>query len=105
MTNKKLTRKQQDRRKIIQAISSASKLYKKYLVGNTFLYVFDNRYIEVLYKKANFKHLTGVESQLSANSFFKLAIQNKLLVLLSQNRSCLRRLLHKQKLINLVQLI
>ena len=35
------------------------------------MYVFDDRYIEVIYKADNFKHLTGVDSHLSAKQFFK----------------------------------
>lgn len=71
-------RRQQDRKEIIRVIQSAANEYKKYLVGRTFLYVFDNRYIEVLYKAANFKHLTGVESHLSAKDFYKNALRHRL---------------------------
>ncbi len=52
--------KQQDREKIVQEIKVAADLYRKHLVGKRFLYVFEGRYIEVLYKAANFRHLTGV---------------------------------------------
>ena len=56
--------KQQDREKIVQEIKIAADLYRKHLVGKRFLYVFEGRYIEVLYKAANFRHLTGVASQI-----------------------------------------
>lgn len=70
--------KKQDRIDIAEKIKSAAKLYKENLVGRTFLYVFDRRYIEVIYKVENFRHLTGVESSLSAKQFYRAAIRNKL---------------------------
>lgn len=38
------------------------------------MYVFDDRYIEVIYKTVNFKHLTGVDSHLPANQFSQIGI-------------------------------
>ena len=70
--------KRQDRIQTVQIIKQAAQLYKTQLVGKTFLYVFDGRYIEVIYKTANFRHLTGVDSTLSANAFFKDAVSGKL---------------------------
>ena len=70
--------KQQDREKIVQEIKIAADLYRKHLVGKRFLYVFDGRYIEVLYKNVNFKHLTGVECNMSAADFYKNALKNRL---------------------------
>ncbi len=67
-----------DRKQAAKQICIAAKQYKKKLVGKTFLYVFDGRYIEVMFKTSNFKHLTGVESNLSAKSFYKLAVDGKL---------------------------
>ena len=55
--------KQRDREKIVQEIKTAASLYKKHLVGKRFLYVFEGRYIEVIYKAANFRHLTGVATK------------------------------------------
>lgn len=77
MSNKTKS-KQKDRIQILSAIQKAANLYKNNLVGKTFLYVFDNRYIEVLYKKINFKHLTGVDSYLSAKDFYQLSVKGKL---------------------------
>ncbi len=71
-------KKAQDRQAIVKEISRAARLYKQHLVGKRFLYVFDNRYIEVLYKKQNFKHLTGVDTNLTAKKFFDYAIKNQL---------------------------
>ncbi len=62
-----------DRKKIISEITKAAKDYKQNLVGKTFLYVFDNRYIEVMFKTKDFKHLTGVDTNLSAQDFYKKA--------------------------------
>lgn len=63
---------------IVQQIRTAAQLYKKHLVGKKFLYVFDCRYIEVTFKADSFKHLTGVESSLSAREFYRKAIQGQL---------------------------
>ena len=46
---------------IVKKIIQAARVYKNNLVGKTFMYVFDNRYIEVMYKASNFKHLMGVD--------------------------------------------
>lgn len=70
--------KSANREEIAREICNAAKLYKECLVGKRFLYVFDDRYIEVLYKIANFKHLTGVECKMSAGEFYKNALKNKL---------------------------
>ncbi len=62
--------KKLDRSAITSEICNAAQLYKKQLVGKTFLYVFEGQHIEVIYKAANFKHLTGVESSLTAKRFY-----------------------------------
>ncbi|MCD8045757.1 MAG: hypothetical protein LUE90_03745 [Clostridiales bacterium] len=36
------------------------------------MYVFDNRYIEVIFKKENFRHLTGIDTNLTANPALKI---------------------------------
>lgn len=71
-------KKTQDRKELVKEINKAASLYRQYLVGKRFLYVFDGRYIEVIYKAQNFRHLTGVASKLSAVAFYKLAAQGKL---------------------------
>lgn len=68
--------KNQDRQNVVQQIHIAAELYRKNLVGRKFLYVFDGRYIEVIYKRANFRHLTGVATNLSARSFYSKAAQH-----------------------------
>lgn len=72
------TRKDNDRAKIVQEIQKAAKIYKQHLVGKRFLYVFDGRFIEVSYKAENFRHLTGVDTDLSAKRFYQYAVKNKL---------------------------
>lgn len=62
-----------DRKKIVKQICKAAQKYKQNLVGKTFLYIFNNNYIEVMFKTKDFKHLTGVESTLSAQDFYKNA--------------------------------
>lgn len=68
----------EDKRSIIVKINEAASLYKQHLVGRRFMYVFDGRYVEVLYKKSSFRHLTGVESTFGAEQFFNLAAKGKL---------------------------
>lgn len=67
-----------DRRRLAQSICEAAKIYKNKLVGKKFLYVFDGRYIEVMFKKQNFKHLTGVVTALSAMVFYDNAVRGTL---------------------------
>ena len=43
-----------DKEAIAKEICKAARLYKEHLVGKRFAYVFDGRYIEVLYKNENF---------------------------------------------------
>lgn len=67
-----------DRIAIAAKINEAAKLYRTNLVGKSFMYVFDGRFIEVIYKAVNFKHLTGVDTQLSALEFYRLASKGRL---------------------------
>ena len=67
-----------DRMTAIRLITEAVKKYKAELVGKSFMYVFDDDYIEVLYNERNFKHLTGVHSDLPAKQFFDLAVKGHL---------------------------
>ncbi len=70
--------KKQDRIDIVEKIKTAAILYKQNLVGKRFMYVFEGRYIEVIYKAENFKHLTGVDTNLSAKRFYKYAVKGQL---------------------------
>lgn len=59
---------------IIRRIHEAVKKYKKYFVGKTYLFVYDKNYIEVIFKKSSFLHLTGVATNLSAENFYEHAL-------------------------------
>ncbi|MCD8002303.1 MAG: PBECR4 domain-containing protein [Clostridia bacterium] len=67
-----------DKIKIAGEIKQAAKIYKQKLLGKRFMYVFDNRYIEVIYKAENFRHLTGVDTNLSAKRFYDYAVRGTL---------------------------
>ena len=71
-------KKKHEREQIVREINKAAQLYKQHLVGKKFLYVFDERYIEVCYKIDGFRHLTGVETNLSAKRFYQYAVKNQL---------------------------
>ncbi len=60
---------------IIKKIHKAAIMYKEYFIGNTFLYVFENQYIEVIFKKSSFLHLTGVKTNLNAEGFYDHAVK------------------------------
>lgn len=63
---------------IIKIIHQAAEAYRDNLVGKDFLYVFDNRFIEVKYRVDNFMHFTGVGSNLPARRFYHNALSNQL---------------------------
>ena len=67
-----------DKIRIAKEIIVAADMYKRYMLGNTYLYVFENRFIEVVYRKKDFRHLTGVDTSLSVNDFYKEAIKGTL---------------------------
>lgn len=62
---------------MIRNIHHACLYYKKYLLGNTYMFVYDNIYIEVMFKRSSFMHLTGVGSHLSPDDFYKHALMRK----------------------------
>ena len=70
--------KTKDREQIISAICNAAKQYKQNLIGKKFLFIFESRSIEIVFKKDSFKHLTGVSSYLSAKQFYKKALNGTL---------------------------
>jgi len=59
---------------IIRRIHSAAKNYKSYLIGNTYMFVYEDKFVEVLFKKSAFMHLTGVSSNLKSEDFYKHAL-------------------------------
>ena len=71
--------KTEDRNQIVQHIISAAQKYRDKLVGKSFLYVFDNRYIEVLFRTKDFLHLTGVQPiRMSAKEFYRESVNGTL---------------------------
>lgn len=58
---------------IRQGIIDAAGIYSQKLAGKAFLYVYGDEYFEVSFPIDHFLHLTGVETQLSAKSFYKNA--------------------------------
>lgn len=71
-------KKKQNKIQITKDIINAAQIYAAKLVGYSFLYIFENKSIEVMYRKKDFKHLTGVETDLSADEFFKQAVNKHL---------------------------
>lgn len=55
---------------IIKRIHKAALSYKDYFLGKTYMFVFNNQFVEILFKKASFLHLTGVDTKLGAKDFF-----------------------------------
>ena len=92
--------KTQDKINIVNTIIQAAADYKTYMVGRSFLYVFEGRYLEVIYRARDFLHLTGVDTNLSANEFYKEAIRGTLRhtqIFFSKRHPydlCVRKMLH-----------
>lgn len=62
---------------IIKRIHNAATKYKKYFIGNTYMFVYENNFVEVIFKKSSFLHLTGVNTNLNAENFYSHALANK----------------------------
>ena len=58
---------------ILKKIHNAAKNYQRYLAGKTFMYVYEGKSIEVVFKNSSFLHLTGVNTKLKAKEFYKHA--------------------------------
>lgn len=59
-------------------IIDAAKIYKNDFAGKCFMYVHGGEYFEVVFETKQFKHLTGVESSVDANNFYKYAKRDEL---------------------------
>lgn len=57
----------------MKKIHKAALNYQQYLAGKTFLYVYEGKAIEVVFKNSSFLHLTGVKTKLKAKEFYKHA--------------------------------
>ena len=62
---------------IIRRILRSALKYKEIFVGNTYMFVFNNDYVEVMFKKSSFMHLTGVASCLKADDFYNHALTER----------------------------
>ena len=71
------TRQKKDE-KIREQIIEASKIYRDHLAGRVFLYVYGDSCFEVVFPTNRFRHLTGVNSTISAQEFYDKATQAKL---------------------------
>lgn len=58
---------------IRKQIIAASKVYRDNLAGRVFLYVYGESYFEVVFPTDRFRHLTGVNSSISAKEFYDKA--------------------------------
>ena len=73
----KKERKKMGKSKLLKKIHSAAINYQKHLAGRTFLYVYEDRYVEIVFKSSSFLHLTGVKTNLKAKGFFLHAKKKK----------------------------
>lgn len=101
-------KKLNDKKQVVAQIIAAARLYKMNLVGKHFLYVFDGRAIEVAYQANGFRHLTGVDTELDAMSFYKKAVSGTLQanqIFFSAHhpyRLCQRKLMHLNDIAGMV---
>lgn len=58
---------------MLRKIHASALQYQSYLAGKTFLYVYEDNYIEVVFKNSSFLHLTGVNTKLKAKEFYQHA--------------------------------
>lgn len=73
-----MANKTQNTIQITKSIIHAASIYKTKLVGYSFMYIFNNKSIEVIYRAKDFMHLTGVDSKLYANEFYREAVRGTL---------------------------
>lgn len=75
----KATVKTKNTQKLIESIKQAAQTYAGVMVGKTFLYVFEGRYIEVVFRTKDFLHLTGIQTSLTPKEFYKESIRGSLM--------------------------
>lgn len=59
---------------IIRRIHHAAVNYRTHFVGYTYMFIYEKHYVEVMFKKSSFMHLTGVASKLKPVDFYKHAL-------------------------------
>lgn len=66
----------------IRTITECADEYQKYFAGRKHLYIYDKNgmtdYIEAIFHKSTYRHLTGVNTDLSANQFYNKCINHQL---------------------------
>lgn len=73
--NYTLLKKKED----IARLKECAKFYKNNFLGKRFLVVFkDFEYVEILFTKSEFKHLTGISSDLSTKNLFDFCIGKRM---------------------------
>ena len=70
--------KEEKKNQIRTAILDAAEIYSSELAGKTFLYVYGDKYFELWFSIESYPHLTGVNSHLSAEDFYKKCLERKL---------------------------
>ena len=70
---KDLSKKEEKKENIRRQIINAAQIYSNELAGKVFMYVYGKEYFEVMFLTDRFLHLTGVETALSAQDFYKKA--------------------------------
>lgn len=65
-------------KQFLEKLYSAAKVFKEKMIGRTFLFVFNNMGIEVIFKRCNFPHLCGVNSHLHKDVFFRRCLNQTL---------------------------
>ncbi len=64
------------KKRLIEKLKNAAIYYRDYLLGKSFLVLYnENQFVEVLFKKSDFMHLTGVSSNLNAERFFDVCLK------------------------------
>lgn len=65
----------QTKKDLLMYLKNTSNYYKDHLLGYRFLIVYDEgKYVEILFRKRNFKHLTGISTHYDAEIFFDLCV-------------------------------
>lgn len=67
-----------DKGVLVSRIKNATQTYSQYLVGKTYMFVYGDKLIEVIFKTESFLHLTGVSSTLYPKDFYKKAKRKQL---------------------------
>lgn len=58
----------------------SAKIYDELLLNKNYIFITekDNKYLEVLFQATNFKHLTGIETDLKPKRFFESSLSGKI---------------------------